>query len=251
MQTSGPDTLSDWRPRAPRFAQRLVLPIIPDRPAVTPDDLRQLLQQPEGQTLEFKRNVPKDLRRIANLAGAFANTRGGTLVIGYDEAKSEGVGIASRRVDDDLNRVQGALRLVTPELPVTAQRVDVDGKAFIVVEVPKGSGFPYRSGGRVLQRRGRNVTPITRDLAVRRTGEIAETHVLPRPVPEPVPGEPEPDLRQPDRNLAEAIADQSALIERLTESTSWRKQLPIQLVFLVAGAVLGYLLAGLNPFGFG
>jgi predicted HTH transcriptional regulator len=198
---------------------------------MTPDELRALFRQPEGEQLEFKRNVPKDPRRVADAVAALANTRGGTLVIGFDEGERAAVGLGPGRVTRDIGRIESALSLVRPSLEVRAERVDVDGKAFIVVEVPPGDNFPYRADGRVLQRLGNANRPITTELAVERA------EAAPTPTAE-------------ERNLAEAIAEQSQLIDELMKGTGWRRQLPMQLIFLIAGAVVGYILAGWDPFGF-
>src|SRR5271169_259281 len=230
---------------------------------MTADELRTLFREPEGETLEFKRNVPKDLRRIADVVAAFANTSGGTLVLGYDEPTQEAVGLSSRRVADDMARVEAALGRVKPELGLQPKHVDVDGKAFIVVEVPEGPDFPYLAEGRVLQRKGSGVAAITPDVAIRRASGRPVISAPPTFTPERPTAWRTPPI-QPGatagitgtavltetEHLAEAIAEQSALIERLTEATRWQKQLPLQLAILLAGAILGYLLSGLNPFGF-
>lgn len=192
--------------------------------------LRDLLGQPEGETLEFKRNVPKDVGRIAEVAVAFANTAGGTLVVGFDEPSRTAVGLAN--VERDLVRIEYELRSIRPGLRAKAEHEDLDGKALIVVRVPKGPHFPYRSNGRVLQRVGSRNAPISTELAIRRAVEL-------------------PTDPAEERNLAEAIAEQSQAIERLRAGLGWRRQLPLQLVFLVAGTVLGYALGGWNPIGFG
>src|SRR5690348_16938342 len=49
--------------------------------AVTPDELRELLRQPEGERLEFKRSLPDAHQLVASVA-AIANTQGGTPILG-------------------------------------------------------------------------------------------------------------------------------------------------------------------------
>jgi predicted HTH transcriptional regulator len=195
-----------------------------------PERLEALFHQPEGERLEFKRNVPKDPRRIAEAVAAFANTAGGTLVVGYDENAGSPVGLAN--IDRDLGRVETALHWVQPRLDVRPERVDVGRKSFIVVEVPASLQFPHRVDRRVLQRSGPRNAPITTEVAVRR-----------------VEAAPSPSAEE--RNLAEAIAEQSQLIEQLRQQAGWRKQLPLQVAFLTAGVFLGYVIGGWNPFGFG
>ncbi len=48
--------------------------------------LEELLQQPEGKTLEFKRDL-SSIEPIMKTLVAFANTSGGSLIIGVDDNK--------------------------------------------------------------------------------------------------------------------------------------------------------------------
>lgn len=51
---------------------------------MTPDDLRNLIETGEGTFLEFKKTVPS-LKKISREIAAFANTKGGTLLVGVDD----------------------------------------------------------------------------------------------------------------------------------------------------------------------
>jgi predicted HTH transcriptional regulator len=197
---------------------------------LTPEELRALLTQPEGQRLEFKRNIPRDPSRLAELGGAFANTAGGTLVIGFDEPSREVVGLA--RPERDLERLRKAFHLVQPPIAAEPEIVELNGRSLIVAKIEKGEGFPYVAGGRVVEREGKRVRPVSADLVVRRVQESTT----------PVAVE--------QHAIAIAIELQGQKIDQLAEAASWRKQLPVQLVFLVAGVILGYVMGGWNPFGF-
>jgi hypothetical protein len=61
---------------------------------MTPDDL---LTRPEGKTLEFKRDFSSPDRVIRTLV-AFANSAGGTVLIGVEDGTRNVVGIGESRV---------------------------------------------------------------------------------------------------------------------------------------------------------
>jgi predicted HTH transcriptional regulator len=197
---------------------------------VTPEQLRDLLEQEEGRQLEFKHHPPKEPRRIAELAAAFANTDGGTAVFGFDGDSRSVVGLG--RPQRDFDRIQEALRAVRPPLTVNLEPIELDGKHLIALEVPKSERFPHVAHGRVVQREGDRVIPLTSNLILERVSESDE------------PPEEE------ERRLAEAIQAQGQRLDELVEAAGWRKQLPIQLAFLFSGTVLGYALGGWNPLSF-
>ena len=54
--------------------------------------IEELLTKEEGKTLEFKENT-KSLQKIVQTVVAFANTAGGTLIIGIQDKTKEVVGL--------------------------------------------------------------------------------------------------------------------------------------------------------------
>jgi len=63
-------------------------------------DLAHLLQQPEGKTLECKRDLSSPDRVLHTLL-AFANTAGGTLVVGVDDRTKHVRGIADSLKEEE------------------------------------------------------------------------------------------------------------------------------------------------------
>ncbi len=55
--------------------------------------LEELLTKEEGKTLEFKENI-KSLQKIVQTIVAFANTAGGTLIVGIKDKSKEVIGLA-------------------------------------------------------------------------------------------------------------------------------------------------------------
>jgi len=64
--------------------------------------LEELLTKEEGKTLEFKENT-KSLQKIVQTIVAFANTAGGTLVIGIKDKTKDVIGLAN--VSEEEERV--------------------------------------------------------------------------------------------------------------------------------------------------
>jgi len=99
-----------------------------------------ILARDEGKTLEFKENC-RPLERIVRTAVAFANTAGGTIVIGVKDKTKEVVGIADPLVDEErlANAFADGIRpLLVPDIQIHAWRK----QQLIVVTVPHAVG-PY------------------------------------------------------------------------------------------------------------
>ncbi|WP_193098103.1 helix-turn-helix domain-containing protein [Burkholderia sp. Z1] len=122
---------------------------------VTFADLQALKdnQIPESHTLDFKRDFPIDKDGRASLAAdvvAFANTRGGDLILGADEQG----GIISAFAPIKLEDVDAALRslqstltdLIEPKIPgVHLEAVDFpDGGYIVIVRTPPSFQAPHR-----------------------------------------------------------------------------------------------------------
>ncbi len=59
---------------------------------MTPEEFEQLIRQREGETLEFKQEMPSS-SDLARLVTAFYNTRGGTVVFGVEDGSRRPVGV--------------------------------------------------------------------------------------------------------------------------------------------------------------
>ncbi len=92
----------------------------------------------EHQQLDFKFEI-SDSRKISKTLVAFANTDGGTLLIGVkDNGKLAGV-----RSDEEFYMVQAAANLYSkPEISFKSRKWIVSGKTILEVIIPKGEGGP-------------------------------------------------------------------------------------------------------------
>lgn len=102
--------------------------------------IKSLLAKDEGKTLEFKRNC-SPLAKIVQTAVAFANTAGGTLVIGIHDKTKSVLGLSDPLKDEErlANAFADGIRpLLIPEIQIHAWR----DKELIVVSIPHAIG-PY------------------------------------------------------------------------------------------------------------
>lgn len=118
--------------------------------------LEMMLQEGEGLYTEFKREVREgEWDRTAQSVVAFANAKGGTIVIGVSD-QGEVIGVpGSFPSQDDLAR---ALReWVEPDLDCRMERWPVRGKTVVIISVLEGTSKPYFHKERgPLIRRGSN-----------------------------------------------------------------------------------------------
>ena len=103
-------------------------------------NFQELLSQPEGKTLEFRRSL-SSLRPILKTLVAFANTAGGTLIIGRsDDGKITGVGDVLREEERLASAIADGIHpSMMPEIEVGSH----EGKPLLIVTVPHWRGPFY------------------------------------------------------------------------------------------------------------
>lgn len=105
--------------------------------------IKKLIAGGEGLRLDFKYCI-SDSRKIARTLSAFANTEGGTLLIGVRDNGA----IAGVRSDEEIYMIETASRLFCkPEIPVSVSNHTIDGKTVVEVKVEKGLNRPYKAKG--------------------------------------------------------------------------------------------------------
>jgi len=101
--------------------------------------ITSLIQQGEHQKLDFKFEI-SDSVKIARTLVAFANTDGGTLLVGV---KDNGV-IAGIRSEEEKYMVETAARMYTrPPVRYFTTEWVIEGKTVLEVVIPKGDRAPY------------------------------------------------------------------------------------------------------------
>lgn len=112
--------------------------------------------QPESELLEYKAVLPP-AATIAQLVGAFANTKGGAIVLG---AIDDGKQVVINGLSDEFRAVEitrKAIDLLSPAPPVSYDYVVHDGKRLFVIEVSKSS-TEVSLGGKAYLRTGERTT---------------------------------------------------------------------------------------------
>jgi len=115
-----------------------------------PDELRELIALPESDVLEFKSRLPS-AHSVARIMSAFANTRGGVLVVGVEEG-GEIIG-----VDDPVfaqKRLLQAIEKTSPPVAIQSEVITLEGKSVLVATIKKGQLVPHLVDGQAFQRKG-------------------------------------------------------------------------------------------------
>ena len=188
---------------------------------MTPEELRELLERPESDVLEFKARLP-NARVTARLISAFANTRGGVLVVGVDE-QSEIIGIHDSA--HTLRILEEAERSVLPPVHVKSEIAKLNGKEILLATIPRGVQSPYFAENRAFQRMGGAVVPLGSDAIYESIRERAESSE---------------DLLVEVKELAARIEQLNA---ELLAGRSWRSKIVDMVVGGIIGALISIVLA--------
>jgi predicted HTH transcriptional regulator len=101
----------------------------------------ELIELGEGLHIEFKQRFSSH-EKIAKSIIAFANTRGGYLLLGIDDDKSI-YGIESEKSDSELIR-ETAEKYCEPQVNCTIYSYEIENKEVMVIEIPESKLKPHR-----------------------------------------------------------------------------------------------------------
>ena len=105
-------------------------------------NISELLVQGENSAIEFKQEMPR-AESLAKEMIAFANTQGGTLLLGVaDNAEVIGIDNVQGYEETVMNIARNN---VIPALDVSYQEQQYQGKCIIAIDIPKGKDKPYQS----------------------------------------------------------------------------------------------------------
>jgi predicted HTH transcriptional regulator len=106
-----------------------------------PRDLLDMIEEGENLTCEFKRKF-STAEKIAREMIAFANTKGGYLIIGVDDDK-EIIGVESEKTEAELIG-DAAQNFCEPPLNVKIDYIEIKGKEVVVAEIFESINKPHR-----------------------------------------------------------------------------------------------------------
>ena len=147
-------------------------------------DIRRQLRLGEDSRWEFKRiefsgNTPTSPRRddLADELGAFANADGGIVLCGVtDDGTIQGMS-RERMVALDHLLAEVSTDALEPPLRIGVHHRELDGKAFVLVAVPRGEMLHER-GGQVFVRVGATKRRLRRDESLRLAQNRAQNRYL-------------------------------------------------------------------------
>lgn len=102
-------------------------------------DLRNLIHTGEGKFLEFKKTTPVP-EKIAREIAAFANTNGGTILIGVDDFKN--ITGVSAYFEEEYLLHKAAGEFCVPNVPLQIELVHIGQLDVMVVKVPEAEKKP-------------------------------------------------------------------------------------------------------------
>ena len=111
--------------------------------------IKQLIKQGESNTTEFKERVD---REAIETAAAFANTRGGVILIGVsDNREITGITIGKETLRDIANRISQAIE---PRVVMEVESVEVERKSVLLVQITESQIKPISVKGICYKRVG-------------------------------------------------------------------------------------------------
>lgn len=181
--------------------------------------LEELLSRSEGKTLEFKENA-HTLSKIVQTVVAFANTAGGTIVIGVQDKTKNVIGIGNVLQDEE--RIANAIAdSIVPTLLPNIQFISWREKDVLILTVPHNLGPFY------LKDKGENNGVYVR---LGSTNRIADTAMIAeiKRLKEHISFDQLPDLRASPDDLDLDLANQ--LLSRVGKSCTKSNSRSLELV---------------------
>jgi len=120
--------------------------------------LKDLIRKDESETLEFKKSLG-EWKEIIQVISAFANTKGGTIILGIDEERKVfGVQIGKRTTEDLTNKIR---RNTDPKISPRILVNNLDGGDIITIKVEESKSKPVFAFDRAYKRVGRSTVRAT------------------------------------------------------------------------------------------
>lgn len=108
--------------------------------AISEQDIEQMLLTGENETIEFRQEIKNSAVRLAKTVVAFANTRGGSIIVGVDDDHRV-VGCETKGLADTVTNIIRSH--CEPPISVTTEIVEYKHKPLFIIRVPKIEGQVY------------------------------------------------------------------------------------------------------------
>lgn len=118
-----------------------------------PEDMKYLIDKGEDRTTEFKRELPENGKRFTKDLIGFANTAGGTVLIGVTD-DGEIKGLASTQKTQERAVDLATSGNIDPSLNFNLQNIKLNKKDIVVFEVQPAEEIPIARNGTFYTRKG-------------------------------------------------------------------------------------------------
>lgn len=118
-------------------------------------DIEEAVSEGESESVEFKRDLPSNLRDISKEVVALANLKGGLLLIGVgDSGNVDGL----EDIDEVEERVTGSINSsIDPNIGISVEKARLSGEDILAIHIPKAVDKPYNLNGVFYTRVGTSV----------------------------------------------------------------------------------------------
>ena len=153
---------------------------------MTPENLRKLLSEGEGLTVEFKKCVTGLTNSVFETVCSFSNRYGGHMLLGIDD-NGDIIGVKPAAAQDMKKNFVNMLnnpQKISPPLLLDLEEVDIDGKLILYVFIPASSQVQFCSN-KIYDRSGDSDIDITKstnlaaDLYGRKSAAYTEREIFP------------------------------------------------------------------------
>jgi len=122
--------------------------------------IKRLIQAGESETVEFKTSL-SDWKAIIETISAFANTKGGIVLIGVrDSSEIRGIKVGKDSIESLSNKI---IQNTDPKIYASIEVAKIDGRETIVLTVKDTQNKPYLAFGKAFRRVGNAAHQMTRD----------------------------------------------------------------------------------------
>lgn len=104
--------------------------------------IQEILKQPEGKTLEFKKGIPKDRQNLLKTVVAFANGAGGNIYVGVNDDRTV-TGIEEEPFDLEEKLASIIYDSISPIPNVFFQSSVFEDKIIFIIRILPGANKPY------------------------------------------------------------------------------------------------------------
>jgi len=206
-------------------------------------NIKYYLEQPEGETLEFKSKFTS-VNQICSVISAFANTKGGILIIGFHE-RAGVIGVS----DNENLLIKKAFSLLTNPPEYITYNVTINNKKLLIIEVKKNANSPTSFQGALLCRTGKSNKHMSTDKIKFFLAKYNDSN-FPKELVDILS-----EMNQTNKNHTDEIKKLNDVITKQTNEMEQQKTLNSKenIKYCIWGAILGAILGAiispiLSPF---